>query len=155
MENDKQKLQKQWDDELVKSFFVRPDVSMFHLDYSFQGTNGVFPRHAGILRVPKERWQSKMTVARFVTACLPKLAKVLWNHTIKDAEKIIKALETSKIDTTNDSKEIANTKRERTLFDKSAKDFAVQKMLYGIYKDSIEHKNNTMRGKGIRTGRLR
>ena len=152
---DKTTMQREWDDELVKSFYLRPDVAMYNMSTSFKQRFGEYPNVAGILRVPSFAWQGRLTVSRFVVACLPKIARVLWKHTIKDAEKIISVLARSKIDVQNESKEFADTRRERTMFDKSAKDYAIQRMQFAIYKDAISLKNETLRGKGIKSGRLR
>jgi hypothetical protein len=130
---------------------------MYNLSSQYKTQYGCWPNEdeEKILRISKEHWMSKMTVSRFIAACLPKLSKVLWNHKVKDMERILNALKRSKIDTQATSQEMESTRKQRTLFDKSAKDYAVSRMMFAIYKDQIANSNQTTASAGIRRLRAR
>jgi len=130
---------------------------MSNLSFEYKKVFGVFPNEEGkrILRIPRMFWMNKMTVSRFIVACLPRLSKVLFAHKSKDGAKIISVLQKSKIDTEEASDEMNRTRKESTLFDRSAKDYRVSQQMYAIYKDGIAHSNQTLSASGIKRVRAR
>lgn len=141
-----------WDTLLITRFYSTPNAKMGLVSFDYKKIHGCFPGEDGrkLLRTAKRGWMARMTVSRFICACLPRLASVLWRHDKTAAEKIIKTLQKSKIDTEEVTQELKTTRKERVLFDKSAKDYALGQKMYAIYRDGIEAANNSTAGAGIK-----
>ena len=64
---------------------------------------------AHLIRVP-DKWHLKMSVARFVSAQIPKLGNILWEHDISKLPNIVAALSKSKLDTNKEFEDWSNEK---------------------------------------------
>lgn len=90
--------QSEWDRMLIEAFYKSPDVPMSHCNANW----------TGLLRTPREFGMQNMSVMRFVCACLPKLANVLWDRNVQDIDKVVDVLKASKLDAS-----LVYTKRDR------------------------------------------
>ena len=86
-------LQKAWDKFLVKSFYSFPNDNAGHAMGVFVHRNNISYDDANKLkRVPKTWHHQRVTVARFVCAFLPTIAKVLWEHDISKLDQLAAAI---------------------------------------------------------------
>lgn len=144
--------QKDWDTILITWFYNHPNLRMAAASFEYKKIHGVFPDEEvdKLFRVANLPWMNRLTVCRFVVACLPRIASVLWKHKKNESQKIIDTLQKSKIDTEARTAELSKTTKEKTMFDRSAKDYQIGRQMYQIYRDGIENEKTAMSRAGIK-----
>ena len=146
--------QKDWDTLLINAWFKDKNISMAALGWRFKEMHGEWPNEAKVLRCHREPWQNKMKVVRFVAALIPKLSNVLFNSNPTRIASIIDALGRGNLDTGSTILDYGKSRRERTMFDKSAKDFAKQRLLMEIYREEKARDSGLTSAHGIRRARV-
>ena len=127
-------LQKAWDRFLVESFYKFPHDNAGHAMGVFVHRNNISYDDANKLkRVPKTWHHQRVTVARFVCAFLPTIAKVLWEHDISKLDQLADAISKLNSDARerpvdeekrkSEMSEIASSKAEMSLAIKKKKAF--------------------------------
>jgi hypothetical protein len=97
--------QSEWDDLLIECFYKHPDVPMYRLTlYNNFGEK--------LKRIPRQ-YMECLTVTRYVSGHLPRLAAVLWRSKYEDKARIVKALANSPMDTAHKSVDVAKCKQEK------------------------------------------
>ena len=92
-------LQKKWDRFLVEGFYLFPHHNLMYSSRVFMLKNSVtYDQLKSLKRVPKTIHHERVTVSRFVCAFLPTIAKVLWEHSSDEIDKLSEAVSKLKSD---------------------------------------------------------
>ena len=93
--------QMKWDRYLVNCFFNHVHANTYYLSVKFQEENGMSEETFFSLKRTPKPFKNHMRTgfARFISAYLPTIAKVLWDQKKENADKIALAINKSNVDT--------------------------------------------------------
>lgn len=107
--------QMRWDRYLVQCFFEKKYANTYYLSCRFKEENNMSEEDFFALKRTPRPFASQMRVgfARFISAYLPTIAKVLWDQKKENIDKIALAINKSNADTRTKECDVTKANQER------------------------------------------
>jgi len=86
-----------WNKVLLMGFYLHPDAKLFESFHNFCDTRGLDREKTKALILFPQTYLVNMSIRRFISGYVPRLAKVCYNHTSKEALKILKWMDGRKL----------------------------------------------------------
>lgn len=107
--------QMKWDRYLVQCFFEKRYLNTYYLSCRFKEENNMSEEDFFALKRTPKPFSRYMRVgfARFISAYLPTIAKVLWDQKKENIDKIAVAINKSNVDTRHIEDDLTKANRDR------------------------------------------